>query len=441
MINKKFKSYKDCIEYLFNLERAGIKYDLKNIKSLLIYLNNPQNSFKSIHVAGTNGKGSVSSIINSFLIEKGFRSGLYTSPHITDFRERILVDGKFITKKFIVEFVSRLYGEIEKIKPSFFEVTTAMAFEYFRYKKTDYAVIEAGLGGRLDSTNIINPVISVITSISMDHTNLLGNTIESITREKGGIIKKNIPFVAGKIPEVSKPILSKIAKDKKSEIVFSQSHSRVKIVKKTESGFYFSCGSKLRNMFFPMIGDFQKNNIRTALSAIDKISEVGNMNAEKLVLQNTFKNLKINSKISGRFELVSVKPKIVIDVSHNPQAISNIKNSLKYFKFNRLIIIFAMVHDKDHRKSVRILENLKADIIFTKPAYHRFAETKVLFDSLSRKSGHIIKEKLSEAFAYAEQVSGANDLILVTGSFFLVSEFLSLLRRTREKRNAESLSG
>lgn len=429
MIKNKFKGYKDCIEYLFRLERAGIKYDLKNIKSLLNYSGNPQKSFKSIHVAGTNGKGSVSSIINSFLIENGFKSGLYTSPHLIDFRERILVDGKFISRKFIVEFVTGLYKEIEKIKPSFFEVTTAMAFAYFKYKKADYAVIEAGLGGRLDSTNIITPRVSVITSISIDHTNFLGNTIESITKEKGGIIKEGVPAVIGNVPGISKYILKKIARDKNSGIVFSQRRNVI-ITKRTEKGFYFNSGIKLRNLFFPLTGDYQKNNIRTAHGVIDLIIDAEKIKPAGKIMSATFKNLKINSNFFGRFELVSTRPKIVIDVSHNPQALENVRSNLKYYKFNKLIVIFAMMQDKDYKVSVRILERLKAKIIFTKPSYYRFAETNDLFNSLKKKSVHIIKDDLYDALLYARQNTGVNDMILVTGSFFLISDFMKLLNKT-----------
>ena len=235
----KFKNYNECISYLFNLERAGIKYDLKNITSLLNYLGNPQDKYPTIHIAGTNGKGSVSSVINSVLIESGCNSGLYTSPHITDFRERILVNGKFISKEFIIKSVNKLYPEIQKTGPSFFEVTTAIAFDYFRYMKVDVAVIETGLGGRLDSTNIINPVVSVITAISIDHTDMLGKTVEKITTEKGGIIKNNTPVVVGHIPLKSEKILKVIADKRNSEITIVRNGIGFSILCRNEKGFFF----------------------------------------------------------------------------------------------------------------------------------------------------------------------------------------------------------
>ena len=240
MPQNKFINYNKCISYLFNLERAGIKYDLKNITTLLNFLGNPQNQYPTVHIAGTNGKGSVSSIINSVLIESGYKSGLYTSPHITDFRERISVNGKLISKDFIISTVNKLYRLVQKTGPSFFEVTTAIAFEYFRYMKVDAAVIETGLGGRLDSTNVIKPVLSVITAISIDHTEMLGKSIEKITMEKGGIIKKNTPVIVGHVPVKSEKILKEIAAKKNSEITLIRNGKGFMIIDRKENGFYFS---------------------------------------------------------------------------------------------------------------------------------------------------------------------------------------------------------
>ena len=187
MLISEYKSYEKCVKYLYSLERVGIKYDLKNIKSLLRFLGNPEKNFKSVHIAGTNGKGTVASIINSYLIELKYKTGLYTSPHIKDFRERILVNGKMIPQKYVIDFTNKIYDLTQKILPSFFEATTAMAFQYFSDCGIEYAVIEAGLGGRLDSTNILKPEVSIIPSISIDHTEYLGNTVEKIAFEKAGM--------------------------------------------------------------------------------------------------------------------------------------------------------------------------------------------------------------------------------------------------------------
>lgn len=429
-MRKKFTSYNDCINYLFNLERAGIKYDLKNIKSLLKTLGYPQNNFKAIHIAGTNGKGSVASILNSFLIEKKFKTGLYTSPHINDFRERILVNGKFISKNFIIRFVNLVLNEIDKIKPSFFEVTTAMAFEYFKAKDVDYAVIETGLGGRLDSTNVLKPVLSIITSLSIDHTDYLGKTIESITMEKGGIIKSKIPVISGNIPPVSIKILSKITEAKNSKIYFQKKNNLVRITNRTENGFYFNKGKEFTKIFFPTIGDFQLNNIAVGFSAMELLKSIGGINFNQTDIRNTFSRLKQNSNFHGRFEKISDKPKIVTDVSHNLQAIQNISSNLKYFKYKKLFIVFAMMADKNFKDCVNELSKLNAVIILTKPYYKRAAEPASLFNSVMKnRSKFIIKEDLANAMEYVFQKAGKEDLILITGSFFLVNDFLKLLHK------------
>ncbi|HMS63999.1 MAG TPA: folylpolyglutamate synthase/dihydrofolate synthase family protein [Ignavibacteria bacterium] len=431
MIKNKFRNYNKCIEYLFGLERAGIKYDLKNIALLLKYLNIPEKKFKSIHIAGTNGKGSVSSILNSVLNEKGFKTGLYTSPHIKDFRERILVNGKYISKKFIIDFTNKLHDEIERIKPSFFEVTTAMAFEYFSNRKVDYAVVETGLGGRLDSTNVLIPVVSVITSICIDHVEFLGKTIKKISAEKAGIIKKNIPIVSGNVTAESEKIFRKTAKEKNSEIIFAEDNYRIDIKKKTERGFIFNAegnGKNYRNFYFPVIGDYQKHNIKTSLTALDIFCEKENIVIEENEIHNGLKNVKQNSNFHGRFELISEKPKIVIDVSHNLQGIENIPQNLKFFNYKALIIIFAMMNDKQYKESISELLKLKTKkIIFTKPDYKRSAEPDTLLNSVKGNESKIeARSTVKEAFEYAISLSKTNDLILVSGSFFLVSDLLKL---------------
>ncbi|MBK8981398.1 MAG: bifunctional folylpolyglutamate synthase/dihydrofolate synthase [Ignavibacteria bacterium] len=393
MIAGKFKSYKSAVEYLFALERAGIKYDLTNITKLLRITGNPHLNFKSIHVAGTNGKGSVASILNSALIESGIRTGLYTSPHISDFRERILVNGKFISKKFILDFVNVMHKEIEKIKPSFFEVTTAMAFSYFSKMKTEYAVIETGLGGRLDSTNIITPVLSVITGISLDHTEYLGNSISSITKEKGGIIKKRIPAVAGKLTAVSKKILLEIALEKSTSVLFSDRKKIIKITRRKETGFNFKIEKDETEYFFPVIGDYQTVNIATALCCLKILKDNEGPDVSRQIFKKSLINVVRNSHYKGRFELVSKHPKVITDISHNLQGINNIESNLKYFKFKKAVIIFGMMNDKNYADCIKELKRLKHPVIFTKPDYKRAAEPETLFSITKKDSEKILTQK------------------------------------------------
>ncbi len=431
MAPEKFLNYKQCISFLFGLERAGIKYDLKNITSLLDFLGNPEKKFKSIHIAGTNGKGSVSCSLNSILMEKGFNTGLYTSPHIMDFRERILVNGKFIPGKFILDFTNKMHKEIIRTGPSFFEITTAMAFEYFHFMKVDYAVVETGLGGRLDATNILRPLVSAITTIGIDHTEFLGKSIKKITAEKAGIIKKEVPVIIGNVKEESAEIFNRVSRKLDSPIKYSENQYKVKIIKTSETGFSFDIKGKKRiykNLFIPVTGKYQRHNIKTCLAVIDTLCEKDNISIDEKQIRSGYKNLKSNSNFHGRFELISSKPKIVIDVSHNLQGIENIKDNLKNFKYKDLIIIFGMMNDKQYRESISELFRLRAKyIIFTKPEYKRSADPMELLDSVPhKKSGFIVKKNVRDAYEYSRSVIRKDDIILVTGSFFLVSDFLKL---------------
>lgn len=408
---KKFISYKKCIEYLFSLERVGIKYDLKNINLILDKLGRPEKSLKAIHVAGTNGKGSVSAMINSVLIESGFKTGLYTSPHILDFRERILVDGKLISKKFIVDFTNRLVPLINKIKPSFFEVTTSLAFEYFRQKQVKFAVIETGLGGRLDSTNVLNPIIEIITSISIDHTNFLGVTIEKITKEKAGIIKKNSVCVIGNVPAKSKKIIMQVCKKQNTKLVDSSK-------------------TKISNLSLPLTGSYQKNNLRTAVTALKEISEREKLPQIKNNINRGLKNIIANSNFHGRFELINNNPKMIIDVSHNEQSLKNLSENLKQIKFKKLYVIFGLMKDKQIIQCVSQIKKLKAEkIILTKPDYKRAAEPEELAEFFKSKKNIETEASLKEAYKYVKPLLKKDDLMLVTGSFFVVSDFLKAYKK------------
>lgn len=436
MPQNKFIDYNKCISYLFNLERAGIKYDLKNITTLLIFLGNPQNQYPTVHIAGTNGKGSVSSIINSVLIESGYKSGLYTSPHITDFRERISVNGKLISKDFIISTVNKLYRLVQKTGPSFFEVTTAIAFEYFRYMKVDAAVIETGLGGRLDSTNVIKPVLSVITAISIDHTEMLGKSIEKITMEKGGIIKKNTPVIVGHVPVKSEKILKEIAAKKNSEITLIRNGKGFTIIDRKENGFYFSEEGFGKKYFFPLPGDYQLKNISVSKKALEEFGKAKNVNISRSVFYKGVQNLKINSGLTGRFEKISDSPKIITDISHNFQGIKNIKGNLEYFKYNKLFIVFSMMKDKHYKECISEIGKLKAEIILTGIEYSRAATPEELFSSVSKhKSKFITADNVYEALKYVKDKAGKNDLVLITGSFFLVSEVLMTLKNVSKSVN------
>lgn len=429
-----FKEYTGCIKYLYSLERAGIKYDLKNIRAILKFLGNPDKRLKAVHIAGTNGKGSVASIINSVLLEYGFKCGLYTSPHIKDFRERILLNGIMIDKKFLIEFTNKLNPLIKKISPSFFEVTTAMAFEYFAINKVDYAIIEAGLGGRLDSTNVLKPLISIITGVSIDHREYLGNTIEDISREKAGIIKNNIPVVTGTLNPKSKEIIRSIACKNHSEFYYSPDLNNVKITERMKTGFNFKLEGD--EFYFPVIGDYQKINISTAITSLKVLLKRENLIFDKIILSNGLNNLIKNSNFYGRFQILKESPKVVIDVSHNAEGIKNIKNNLKYLSYRKLFIIFGMMKDKEYKKCLREIENLGGSVIVTKPKYKRALEPEEMYEIFENKENCNVIKDISEAYKFAINKAGKNDIVLITGSFFLVGEIINVINMRISARSS-----
>lgn len=359
-------------------------------------------------------------------MEKGLKTGLYTSPHIHDFRERILVNGKMISKKFIIDFTNMTYKLIEKIKPSFYEISTALAFEYFRFKKVKYAIVETGLGGRLDSTNVLRPILTIITGISIDHTEFLGNTLKSIADEKAGIVKWRKPCVLGDVSSSVKKVIQKKCKDKNSELIFTPERCTVKIYNKNETGFTFDYIFKnisQTGLRYPLVGNYQMKNICTSLTTLHKLSELESIKFSDSVLIEGFRKIMLNSNFLGRFQLISKSPSFVIDISHNIEGLSNIRSNLEFFSFDKIIVIFALMKDKKYKKCLEEIEKLNAFTIITKPKYKRAIEPIELHKLVKNKENFIIIEDVEEAFLFSKKIAGKNDLILVTGSFFLVGEF------------------
>ncbi|MCI0473232.1 MAG: bifunctional folylpolyglutamate synthase/dihydrofolate synthase [Ignavibacteria bacterium] len=423
---KKFRNYKECVDYLFGLERVGIKYDLNNIRKLTALLGNPERKFKSVHIAGTNGKGSVASILSSFLTESGIKNGLYTSPHIVDFRERIRVNGKMIPEKYVMDFTEKIFSYIEKIKPSFFEVTTAMAFKYFADMKAEFAVIECGLGGRLDSTNIIRPEVSVITGISKDHSEYLGNTLKSITYEKAGIVKPCIPCVIGKLSKYIRKIVSETCVKKSSKLVDSSKYI-VEVRKMTGESVYFDFGNedfRFKGLTLPLTGNYQVHNLKTFFGILGQLVKKQNLIVTQKILNKAFRNLNKNTGFRCRFQIIQKNPYIICDVSHNSEGIKNMRENLKNLKFRRLIVIFGMMKDKEYAKCIKELENLGDYLILTKPDYKRAENPDELYAHIKRKANAVVSENVRDAFGLAGKITLKNDLIVITGSFFMVSDFL-----------------
>lgn len=436
--------YKRTLDYLFSqlpmyhlIGAAAYKADLNNITEICGLLNNPQNEFRSVHVAGTNGKGSVSHFLASIFQENGYRTGLFTSPHLKDFRERIRVNGKMIPKSNITAFVEKYHDEFKKIKPSFFEWTTALTFDYFKKEKVDIAIIETGLGGRLDSTNIIVPAVSVITNISWDHSNLLGDTLEKITNEKAGIIKENIPVVIGDTQPHSRNIFAEKAKEKNAEIFFADHIYKVSDVKTDYEKdavlkLKIDAKSKKNSRIFQYLpqqiisglaGNYQEKNIRTVCAAIDTLLTKGYEFSERNILKG-FANVVKNTGILGRWQKLSESPLTFCDIGHNTDGIKEIVTLLKKIKFRKLHVVFGLVNDKDVDSILSVLPR-NAEYYFCKAAITRaLNDTELLACAVKHGLKGRACGSVRNAYGMAKESAHPDDLIYIGGSTFVVAEVL-----------------
>jgi dihydrofolate synthase/folylpolyglutamate synthase len=378
---------------------AAYKKDIGNIIQACNILENPHEKFKSIHIAGTNGKGSTAHMISSILQEAGFNTGLYTSPHLKDFRERIRINEKMISKKEVMDFVNENKIKFEKIKMSFFEYTVAMAFNYFSKSNVDIAIIETGLGGRLDSTNIIKPELSIITNIGFDHTNLLGNTLEEIAKEKAGIIKEKTPVIIGRKQEEIKNIFKEIADKKNSPIYFAQNKN------------YRSNNLSI---------NYQNENINTTIAAL----EILNWKIDEHHISEGLTNIHKNTGLQGRWQTLSKSPLTICDTGHNIDGVKNIIQEITNIKFNKLHFVFGTVNDKDTNKILELLPK-EAKYYFCAAKIDRALDATELKNksaefNLKGDSFNSVKEAYQKSISNAKQ----DDLIFIGGSTFVVAEVL-----------------
>ncbi|NRA91751.1 MAG: bifunctional folylpolyglutamate synthase/dihydrofolate synthase [Psychroserpens sp.] len=405
-------NYQDTVNWMFkqlpmyqNQGASAYKEDLSNTTQLANHLNNPQHKFKSIHVAGTNGKGSTSHMLASMLQEAGYKVGLYTSPHLRDFRERIKINGKPVSKQFVIGFIKRHSDFFQETKLSFFEMTVGMAFDYFAKQKVDIAIIEVGLGGRLDSTNIITPELSVITNIGFDHMKFLGNTLESIATEKAGIIKRNIPVVIGEYQQETTPFFNTKAEEKNSKIYFAQEYIKEHYP------------SDLR-------GNYQSKNIKTAVQAIHVLTETSNFLVSEDHIRQGLMNVVKNTGLNGRWQILGEHPKVICDTAHNKEGLTIVLNQLGQEQFDNLHIVIGVVKDKDLNSIVSLFPD-KATYYFCKPNVVRGLEAKELKTFFGRfgLKGDSYKT-VQEALSSAKNNAASTDLIFVGGSTFTVAEII-----------------
>lgn len=403
-------TYQETTAWLFNQlpmfqmqGASAYKKDLTNTLLLVEHLQHPETKFKSIHVAGTNGKGSTSSMIASILQEAGYKVGLYTSPHLKDFRERIRINGEMISEDFVVDFVAQNKSFFEDNQLSFFEMTVGLAFEYFAKEQVDVAVIEVGMGGRLDSTNVITPLVSVITNIGFDHTQFLGDTLPKIATEKAGIIKSNVPVVVGEYSEETKPVFIAKAKLESAPIYFAQDNLEVT----------YECA---------LLGDYQVYNKKTVLQAIKLLQS--QFKIEENHIKLGLKNVIQNTGLLGRWQILKQKPLTVCDTAHNSHGLKIVLNQIQKHQFETLHIVLGVVNDKD-LDSILPLFPKNANYYFCKPNVPRGLEAEILKQKAIDFSlfGEVFNS-VSEAYGEAVNSAKDSDFIYIGGSTFVVAEIV-----------------
>ena len=417
-------TYQETIDFMFSqlpmyhrIGAAAYKADIQPTVDMMEALGNPERKFRSIHVAGTNGKGSVSHFLASILQEAGYKVGLYTSPHLVDFRERIRINGEMIPEEAVVDFVDHKREMFEKLKLSFFEMTVGLAFDYFAKEKVDIAVIEVGMGGRLDSTNVITPLLSIITNIGLDHTQFLGDTLEKIAVEKAGIIKDNVPVVIGETQPETTPVFLKTAADHHAPITFADQHYVVDDISRYTD---------------ELTGEYQKHNIATVLEAVEVLRKVTDLDLQPSAVRKGLARVVTNTHLHGRWQTIGEAPLTICETAHNAPGIDSMLGKLATMPFRSLHVVYGCVNDKDYCK---ILSHLHEeftrlgkpfDWCFSQPSVPRGLPVADLQAAAARLGIHgDAYINVKEAIAAARSASDPADLVLVTGSIFLVADALA----------------
>ena len=426
-------NYKETLDYLYSflpmfqrIGAAAYKADIYNTVELMKALGNPEKKFKSIHVAGTNGKGSSSHLIASILREKGLKVGLHTSPHLKDFRERIKIDNKMCSEEFVVKFVENNKELIERIKPSFFETAVAMAFTYFAQENVDIAIIEVGMGGRLDSTNVINPLACLITNISFDHTQFLGNSLEAIAQEKAGIIKQNTPVVISQTQKETQNLFSAKANEKNSPISFADSYLSCENVNHScgemRLDIYKNGVKRIENLKSPLAGYYQQKNILGVIALIDTLNQYHNFNISEENIINGIENLSTNFPIAGRWQILCNKPLTICDTGHNEDGLKYVIEQIKNTPHQKLRFVLAMVNDKDVNKVLSMLDK-DAEYYLSQANIPRALPVEQLAEKAQQAGLSFTQySTISQALAKAQEDAKENDLVFVGGSTFTVAE-------------------
>ena len=427
-------NYSDTTNWMFNkfpmYQKIGAKAykpDLGNITELLDFLGNPQNNFKTVHVAGTNGKGTVSHTLASIFQECGYKTGLYTSPHLLDFRERIRINGQMIPEQNVIDFIGNNKEKFEEMQLSFFEMATGMAFDYFAKEKVDIAIIEVGLGGRLDSTNVIKPELSVITNISLDHVSMLGNTLAEIAVEKAGIIKPNTPVVIGETQPETKDVFIKKAEECKAPIYFADQIvdcDKVHIESLDYQKFDIWKDNELyiEAVEFPLLGYYQKKNLATVICAVEVLKNKFNIDKKDIV--NGLEFVVKNTNLMGRWQILSRQPLVIADTGHNVGGIKEIVMQLSDMSFRKLHFVLGCVNDKDIDGILHLLPHY-AEYYFCKADIPRGLDANILAEKAAEAGlrGNVY-ESVQQAYNSALNNARFEDVVFIGGSNFTVAEVI-----------------
>jgi dihydrofolate synthase / folylpolyglutamate synthase len=426
-------TYKETLAYLYEqlpmftrIGAAAYKKDLHNTIELCESLGNPQHQFKSVHIAGTNGKGSTSHMLAAILHQSGYKTGLYTSPHIKDFGERIRINGQMIDESFVVEFVERTKPLYEKIQPSFFELTVAMAFDYFAREKVDIAIIETGLGGRLDSTNIVTPLLSIITNIGYDHMNLLGNTLKEIAWQKAGIIKQATPVIIGEVLPETNAVFVQEANEKEAPLYFAQSKYMVEFIEPT--GNLLFCNVKelrantVEKLRLDLNGIYQAKNICTVLCAVENLRTQG-YEIPEAALHYALEHVRQLTGIRGRWDIIQQHPTIIQDVAHNPDGIKQVLFQLNTsYPKAQIHFVLGFVKDKDVSNILQLLPPA-ARYYFTNAHIPRALPHQELLQMAAPYGLNGLSfDNVNDAIAAAKELADSDDVIVICGSFFIIGE-------------------
>ncbi len=422
-------NYPETITYLFQLQRVGIKYTLDNIQQFMAVLDHPHRAWQAIHIAGTNGKGSTAAMIAAILQHAGLRVGLYTSPHLIDFTERIRINGKPIPRRMVMEFVHRYRPLIETIQPSFFEVATAMAFWYFARESVDLAVIETGMGGRLDSTNIVHPVLTLITPIDFDHQHYLGNTLAAIASEKAGIIKPGIPCLTIAQPDAVWQVLERTAREREAPFIYLPSISQTTLLQSHLQGnrFHLRINDwKLNDLWLNLAGPHQVQN---ALLAVGTIQQLGNIINDP---ENAIRKGLQSVRWWGRLEQVAVSPTIIVDVSHNPAGFRTTLQFLKQqFPEKPLAAIVALQEDKNFQEIGKFVARVVDKTIVTRFHHPKALKPEVLLQAIHNHGGNAtIFPNLSRAIHEIHRNHGIQHVWIIIGSHYLAGEAYKILQKS-----------